>query len=691
MRPPRLYRLPAVVVTSALFLFGCQENREITRPELARVKPDRTLTVTGGGTGSGKVTAPQVFEVEPLLCAVEQGRYDPTECTKSYPWKSSVVLTAEADTLSTFTGWSGACTGTAPTCKVTMTQARSVKATFGGGGLPEFVLNISGSGTGSGTVRSQTGLSPAINCSITSGTATGAGCSASYQSGTAVTLTATTADGHVFTGWSGSCSGTGTCSLTMSDNHAATAAFSAPAGPEATFGRWDAPTTTPSIPNTQNKIIGLHLSQLRDGRVLMWGHGGEPYTWNPAGGVYTQKANTTCDGQNCELFCAGHTFLADGRLLTAGGHNETLGDGNGLTQASTFDGDNWSPTARMRYGRWYPTLVTLGDGQVVAISGSQTPGTNASVPERYNGSTWTQLTSATLGLPLYPRAFVEPKNGWIFYAGESASRYLDPAGTGTWTSTFSRRVSDRSYGSAVMLDSKVLYVGGGGGGCPNLPQRSAEMIDLLAPAPTWALVDSMEFRRRQTNATILPDGQVLVTGGTGSCGFTTETGAVYAAEAYNPETNQWTTWSNATVVRVYHSTATLLPDGRVLVTGSGDGGGVTAQPTQEIFSPPYLFKGPRPTYTLGSSTMRYGQVFTLPTPNASAIRKVTIIRLVSTTHAFDMGQRLNKLSFTASADGTSLTLTPPAAGRFAPPGPYLLFIVDQNGVPSVGQTILLGP
>jgi hypothetical protein len=129
----------------------------------------------------------------------------------------------------------------------------------------------------------------------------------------------------------------------------------------------------------------------------------------------------------------------------------------------------------------------------------------------------------------------------------------------------------------------------------------------------------------------------------------------------------------------------------VLSTGSGDGAGVVQQYSYEIFSPPYLFKGARPTYNLSSSTMRYGVPFPVATPNGASIRTVTIIRAASSTHAFDMSERLNTLPFQAALDGQSLTVTPPAAARFAPPGPYLLFILNDKGVPSVAQTVLLGP
>jgi hypothetical protein len=415
---------------------------------------------------------------------------------------------------------------------------------------------------------------------------------------------------------------------------------------------------------------------------------GEPQVWNAQGGSFTQKANTGCgDPHGCELFCSGHTVLADGRLLVAGGHDEARGNSYGLTQSSIFDGNGWQPAGAMRYPRWYPTLVALEDGDVVALSGSQTPGVNASIPERWNGSGWTALTGANQTLPNYPRAFVEPKQGHVFVAQGVRSRVLDPGGSGSWSLGPTPQIADRNYGAAVMLDDKVLFAGGGGRTCPGLPERSAEIIGLSAPSPAWALTGSMAVARRQLNLTILPDGSVLATGGTSACGHSDESGAVFSAELWDPETGQWATLASASVIRVYHSTAVLLPDGRVLSMGSGDGGGVTPQRSTEVFSPPYLFKGNRPGYDLPSTAMRYGQPFMVNTADAASIRKVTIIRLPSTTHAFNMGQRLNTLGFQAAAGG--LTITPPAAGRIAPPGPYLLFLVNEAGVPSVAQTVML--
>lgn len=672
-----------VVLVASLLLHACQGSPAPSDPVIDT--GPRTLTVGGAGSGVGLITAPNYGEAGALDCTVSGGTADPIDCVKTYGWKTEVELTAAPQGGSTFDGWTGACSGSELTCTVVITEARMVTATFTGSSLPSFVLNVNGGGNGSGLVKSQLGLSPAINCTITSGSPVSGGCSARYPQGTVVTLAATSVGGHTFDGWTGDCDGTDSCTIAMSANRVGAVHFSAPPGIEATMGKWDAPRATP--------IVGIHLNLLSTGQMLVWGHMGEPQLWNLAGG-FTEVSNVTCtEPALCELFCAGHTFLADGRLLVAGGHVEALGDDNGIKDASIFDGTSWQVTGSMAYPRWYPTLVTLENGDVVALSGNQLPGIRAAVPERYSGGRWWALTGARFPLALYPRAFLEPKNGYVFIAGEDAPRFLDPSGSGRWLGGQPRIVANRNYGSAVMLDSKVLYVGGGGeSDCPaELPQTSAEIIDLAAPTPAWMATGSMSIGRRQTNATILPDGTVLVTGGTSQCGFTNEAGAVFTAELWDPTTGQWTQLANASVTRVYHAATLLLPDGRVLSTGSGDGGGTTSQYSYEIFSPPYLFKGPRPTYNLVSTGMRYGQPFAVVTPDGASIRKATLIRLTSSTHAFDMGQRLNTLAFQLAEDGKSLRLTPPASGRIAPPGPYLLFIMNDKGVPSVAQTILLGP
>jgi hypothetical protein len=142
--------------------------------------------------------------------------------------------------------------------------------------------------------------------------------------------------------------------------------------------------------------------------------------------------------------------------------------------------------------------------------------------------------------------------------------------------------------------------------------------------------------------------------------------------------------SNA-VVRVYHSTSLLLKDGRVLNTGSGDGAGITNRYNAELYSPPYLFKGARPAISSAPSAVGYGQSFFVGTANPTSIARVTLLRPGSVTHAFDASQRFNELSFVRTSDG--LTVKSPANANLAPPGYYMLFILNGNGVPSTAKVL----
>ena len=202
----------------------------------------------------------------------------------------------------------------------------------------------------------------------------------------------------------------------------------------------------------------------------------------------------------------------------------------------------------------------------------------------------------------------------------------------------------------------------------------------------------MAVPRRHHNATSLPDGQVLVTGGTRSPGFNQAAQAVREAAVYNPDANTWSTKAPMVRSRVYHSTALLLPDGRILSAGGGvpNAGGDVDHRNAEIYSPPYLFNGPRPSIASSPSVVKYGQTLCIQTPDAQTITKVTLIRLGAVTHAFDENQRLVTLPHapSACASGSSanrLNATVPVNANLLPPGHYMLFIVNSAGVPSLAS------
>jgi hypothetical protein len=443
----------------------------------------------------------------------------------------------------------------------------------------------------------------------------------------------------------------------------------AAAGSTQPLGQWSAPFAWPNV--------AVHLNLLPDGKVLAWGLSGTAQVWEPQTGEFTPVPSPAV------IFCAGHSFLPDGRLLVSGGNNHPTEALNGIPDNTVFDPATrgWSRSTRMRRGRWYPTNTTLGTGEVVIVAGKDESGTHVTLPEVWSSGTVRVLTTASLKLPLYPRMFLAP-NGKLYLAGENAAtRYLDPNGSGSWTRGPARLYGKRDYGAAVMYDAgRILYVGGG------LTTNTAEIINLNAASPRWRWTGSMAFPRRHLNAVVLPTGEVLVTGGSSGTLFNDHKRPVRAAEMWNPATGLWTTLASNTVARVYHSTSILLPDGRVLHSGSGDAG--PDQRNAELFSPPYLFKGGRPAITDAPRTVGYGASFSVSTPQAADIAKVSLIRLGSTTHAFDMNQRFQWLAFSRQPGALSVSVQ--SSANRTPPGHYLLFVLDGNGVPSVGRIIKVG-
>ncbi|MEO8090038.1 MAG: galactose oxidase-like domain-containing protein [Gemmatimonadales bacterium] len=456
--------------------------------------------------------------------------------------------------------------------------------------------------------------------------------------------------------------------------HTATAATSSG------VGRWDPAFSTP--------VVAVHLHLLQTGKVLLWGDRGDAQLWDGATGF-------TPVTKSYRIYCSAHTFLPDGRLMVVGG---TSPDTRGLRLATVFDpaSSTWSSTSPMAQGRYYATTTALPSGEVLAVSGHDTTLAVVTIPEVWNGNEWRRLTTAPLSIPdpFYPAMFVAP-NGKVFLAGfPETSRYLDVTGTGRWTEVATRNVADRTLGSAVMYaPGKVLYAGGG-----NPPTASAEVIDLNQPTPSWRTVPGMAFARRQMNATLLADGSVLVTGGTSGPGFNNQAGAVRPAELWNPRTETWATMPPESAPRTYHGTAVLLPTGQVLSSGSGEGGGITYDNSQfsaQVFNPPYLLNSDgspaeRPAITSAPSTLSYGQPFAVETPDAQSVTRGTLIRLSSVTHAFNMSQLIYPLNFQATGATTVSGIAPPNS-TLAPPGPYMLFLINGSGVPSEARMVRVAP
>lgn len=441
----------------------------------------------------------------------------------------------------------------------------------------------------------------------------------------------------------------------------------APPQPQATVGEWSAPFDWP--------VVAVHLHLLPDGRVLSWGRLGQPQVWDPTTGGFTEVPITT------SLFCAGHLFLPDGRLLVAGGH---ISEDHGLAATTLFDFSttSWSPAAPMARGRWYPTTTELSDGRVLVTAGRDENGLESSVPEIWDGATWAPLTAADRVLPYYPRTFAAP-NGQVFYAGElQQSSYLDPA-SGAWTDVARSLYGQREYGSAAMYRPGRVLIVGGSDPPSGPPTNTAENIDLDEPAPAWRYTGSMASARRQFNATLLPDGRVVATGGTSSAGFSDPAGGVRAAEVWDPASGAWATWASNAVTRVYHSTTLLLSDGRLLHTGSGDGANLPRELSAELFSPPYLFRGTRPVITTAPSVVSYGQQFEVETPDGGTVVGASWVRLSSVTHAFDQNQRFVPLALTRVGGGVQIVA--PANPNLAPPGHYMLFLLNGDGVPSIAK------
>ena len=499
-------------------------------------------------------------------------------------------------------------------------------------------------------------------------------------------------------------------------------------------GTWD-------VLSFHSGVLAVHAALLHTGKVLFFAGSGSsavrfnsPDFGNESKGIFTSVAwdpNVApgpgnpnfshpptirdAQGKPFDFFCGGDAFLPDGRMLSAGG---TIGYGpfKGRADATVFNPqtETWSFVQKMQHGRWYPTLITLGDGRILATTGLNEAGNGHNQALEVYASltnTWGTQNFAPgfPGLPLYAHLFLL-KNGKVFFSGGRMDDPLqvDPCIIDLTTNPVQTKpVLDllnpvlRNQSASVMLppaqEQKIMIMGGGPVGKADKTDATAmvSIVDLKSPNPKYVAAAPMKLPRMHLNAVLLPDHTVFVSGG--SLKQEEEPLARLEAELYDPGTDTWHLMARAEIPRLYHSTALLLPDGRVLAAGGNPEGGhsVTWEPPDpeeemrlEVFSPPYLFRGPRPMIGVVPTEWTYGQTITIASLQAGNIRWASLIKNGVTTHSFDSGQRLVDLDILSQGAGlisAKITNEP----NIAPPGWYMLFLIDMNGVPSISKWVHL--
>jgi hypothetical protein len=493
--------------------------------------------------------------------------------------------------------------------------------------------------------------------------------------------------------------------------------------------------------------LPVHVALLSTGKVLAFGgsgndphHEGDPFhaeVWDP-----TLEGDALEVGEDLpvDIFCCGHAFLADGRLLVAGGTRlyDRLRFGVGFppfrghAQAYAFDpeSESWTRLPDMKRGRWYPTLLTLADGSVLAAAGlaQYFPWFFRRSIESYSPDVgWRTHRSAARWLPLYPRLHLVPRrdrsSGGVFYSGSFNTHYTYPfrlksfptallgLSSLAWRALGPPRHPQREEGASILLplmppDYKptVLLVGGGTfKGASVVPE--AETIDLSVANPEWVeLSAKMMHPRYYPYSVILPDRGVLVVGGRtgrgthrmdmpmppveqgGVTGPPQDPDAIHEAELLEPDGSMWRLMAAMRRDRLYHSNALLLPDGRVMAVGSNPARG-SNELTIETFKPPYLFRGDRPVIDQATTPIRYGGTCEITTQQAPDIDEVALIRPTATTHCVNPEQRYVGLLF-EYAGGATLRAAVPADPCVAPPGYYMLFIL-HDGIPSTALFVKL--
>ncbi|MER7173036.1 galactose oxidase-like domain-containing protein [Streptomyces mesophilus] len=478
---------------------------------------------------------------------------------------------------------------------------------------------------------------------------------------------------------------------------------------------------------TPNPVRSMHSVVLHNGKILLIAGSGNDQAafaagkftsavYDPKNGTYKQIPTPK------DMFCAGHVQLSDGKVLVMSGTkgfpsaDGTIGY-QGYKDSYIFDPatEQYIKTNDMNEGHWYPSATVLGNGDVISFGGLKEDSTGAVVAEKFSQAQqkWLPINEVNQTWSywgLYP-AMILMQDGRLFYSGSHTFGNGTP-GTGasiydydanTITDVPGLRLKDERDESASVLlppaqDQKVITMGGGNNEKNPVANRLVDIIDLKNPNPQYVqgpdiplgTVDQGLGKREQTgaegkmyvSAVLLPDGKVLETGGA----MHDRADPVYETSIFDPETETFDQVATDPEERGYHSSAFLLPDGRVMTTGDNPGNGSWNHDVS-IYSPSYLFKGPRPKITsLIDKQWTYGdtQRITVDRP----IAKAELIRPAAVTHSSDPNQRFVDLPLTV--DGNNIDLNVTSNPNMAPPGWYMLFAVDANGVPSIAEWVHLG-
>ena len=445
------------------------------------------------------------------------------------------------------------------------------------------------------------------------------------------------------------------------------------AGPAEQVGAWEPPVDLATDP--------IHAIVLPNGEVLWWG-GTALRTWNAATCAIRFVGDT-----GASVFCSGHTHASDGRVIVIGGGPQASPPAHAFEVNSS--GTSLERIADMFARRWYPTLLALSDGRLLALAGQTSAAQNveADVPELFAQATWTQQPQLERTLALYPKVFeLATPPGQLVYVSTSAAEGLRYFTLAAWGGSVPSPLEVGEHASALYHDGAILATAT----VPGDGHQSAPGAQWFRPASAdWLAVPGPQIPRVFGTLVALPNGQIGIFGGmTRSDEAFYDAGcAVHAPEVLDVESGVWSLAASHPHPHMYHSSAILLSDGRVWLAGSGS----ETFPNRwlEVYRPWY-WHVQRPVIEAAPSALSFARSYTIDTDASLAGKRVSLVRLGAVTHNFDSSQRFLWADATERPGPESDKIDLVAPTRFeAPPGYYYLSVVAPGGIPSVSRIVRL--